>query len=154
MIGPVGTQRVSRYLETARVVELLRVFFQMRPEVRVAWLFGSRGRGDATERSDVDVAVYCGGAVPQVPWGYTALLTAELTNLLGTDAVDVASFERASPLLAHRIISEGLVLCCRDETERVRCQARALLRYLDTQPLRDLETHYLARRQSTRESPR
>ncbi|MBI4872583.1 MAG: nucleotidyltransferase domain-containing protein [Candidatus Riflebacteria bacterium] len=154
MIPSVGSQRAGRRLATAHAVELLHAFFQARPEVRLAWLFGSRGRGDGSDWSDVDVAVWCGGRVPEVPWGYPALVAAELMDLLGTGAVDVALFETASPLLAHRIVTEGVVLCCRDEAEQVRCRARALLRYLDTQPLRDLEARYLALRQSTKETSR
>jgi hypothetical protein len=44
---------------------------------------------------------------------------------------------RAPPLLRHRAIRDAVRLVERDPTRRVRFEARALLDYLDTQPLRD-----------------
>lgn len=59
--------------------------------VSVGFLFGSHARGEATDRSDVDVAVAFTGATPADPAENDQLfgLSADLARALGTDDVDV-----------------------------------------------------------------
>jgi len=60
---------------TQRIAELL----ERRPEVLEGYLFGSQARGEASSRSDVDVAVYVDLNVDQAaPYGLAADLATEL----------------------------------------------------------------------------
>ena len=76
-------------------------------------LHGSRARGDAGASSDWDFGVLGDGDVD------LAALSAALTRLLGTDAVDVVDLRRASALLRYRAARDGVVIVeRRDETFR------------------------------------
>lgn len=80
--------------------------------VRFAILFGSHGRGDATTRSDVDVAVAFEALQPGDD-GYNAALfglSADLCAVLDSDDVDVLDVETAPPGLARRIFEDGRLL--------------------------------------------
>jgi predicted nucleotidyltransferase len=72
--------------------------------VQVLVLHGSRARGAAGPGSDWDFAVITDGAA-DLP-----ALAAALTQLLGTDAVDLADLRRASALLRYRAARDAVVL--------------------------------------------
>ncbi|MFH1738130.1 MAG: nucleotidyltransferase domain-containing protein [bacterium] len=69
-------------------------------------LFGSRARGDADERSDIDLAVDAPG-IEQREWLDLWFQLEELDTLL---AVNVAWLQEASPEFRDRILSEGEIL--------------------------------------------
>ena len=48
-----------------RVTDLLRAEVRRFPEVRAAYLYGSRARGDYTPQSDIDIAIDAPGMTPQ-----------------------------------------------------------------------------------------
>lgn len=109
-----------------------------REEVVAAWIFGSQAAGTAGPLSDVDVAVWLG---PAAATGGDGLeLRLELTGVavraLGTGEVDLVVLNDAPPLLAHRALWPRTMILERDHEARVRLETRAVLEYLDTQPLR------------------
>ena len=69
-------------------------------------LFGSRARGDHTERSDIDLAVY--GMPPEGRAGFRLDLE-ELPTLLKFDVVHVD--ERTDQALKDNIEKDGVALC-------------------------------------------
>ena len=108
-------------------IERLEATLARRPEVLEAYLFGSRGRGDASPHSDVDVAVFVDRtALPDAPFGYVASLTTELIRALGRNDVDVVLLNDAPPLLYHRVL--------RDVWWRPGREGYALSRYCDYVP--------------------
>jgi predicted nucleotidyltransferase len=72
--------------------------------VQVLVLHGSRARGDGGPGSDWDFGVLTDGTADLVG------LSAALTSLLGTDAVDLVDLRRASALLRYRAARDGVVL--------------------------------------------
>ena len=48
-----------------RVTDLLRAEVHRVPDVRAAYLYGSRARGDYTPQSDIDIAIDAPGMTPQ-----------------------------------------------------------------------------------------
>ncbi len=100
--------------------------------VEVAYLFGSRARGDSGPLSDVDIAVLLAGqpTAEECARQQLALLD-KVTAHLRRDDVDVVILNRAPLLLQHRVIRDGKVLFCRDELRRVRYETRALMAYMD-----------------------
>jgi hypothetical protein len=108
-----------------------------REGVVAAMLIGSQARGSAGPLSDVDVGVWHEPGLD--PAGRLRLrldLAAAAARALGTDEVDVVLLNGATPLMRHRAIREAQRLVERDPKARVRFEARALLDYLDTKPLR------------------
>lgn len=73
----------------------------MTPGLRLLVLFGSRGRGEATDRSDWDLG-YLGTQDLDV-----SALLGMLVTRLGTDHVDLVDLERASGLLRYRAARDG-----------------------------------------------
>ncbi len=94
-MGP-GNERLQR--------EVIRVASR-RPEVERVILFGSRARGDADARSDVDLAVDAPGASRR-QWLELAFDLEELATLVPVQAVRLGEVSAA---LRERILSEGEV---------------------------------------------
>jgi predicted nucleotidyltransferase len=119
-------------MESADLVETLRVFLAGQLQVRLGYLFGSRAQGTAHALSDVDVAVLLDGGLSSRGLAETRLyLTAELMRLLRTDDLDLVVLNHAPFLLRHRVLRQGQLLFAADEAERVRFTAETLERYLD-----------------------
>ena len=117
------------------LVERLRRTLEPRAEILEAYLFGSRARGGAHRRSDVDVAVYIDEARAAAGrFGYQAELTTHLMDALGMKAVDVVVLNRAPPLLYHRVLRDGVRLLSRDLRATTTRAGQALSRYFDFLP--------------------
>jgi uncharacterized protein len=108
-----------------------------RKGVVAAMLIGSQARGTVGPLSDVDVAVWHKpGLDPAERLPLQLRLASEAGSALRTDEVDVVLLNGAPPLLRHRAVRDGKLLLDREPVARVRFEARALLDYLDTRPLR------------------
>jgi predicted nucleotidyltransferase len=109
-----------------------------REGVASVYLFGSQARGQAGPLSDIDLAVW---AAPRLDLDARLDLRLELIDAaaqaLGTEEIDLVILDDTSPVLRHHAWRDGEVLVDRDPPTRIRQQARALVEYLDTQPLRD-----------------
>ena len=106
-------------------------------EIIAAYLFGSYATPRESPLSDLDIAVLLDSRFPSSSYldKQIELLT-YLSQIMGTDRVDVAILNRASPLLAHRILRDGRLLFSKDESQRIYFQTRAIDLYLDTEPAR------------------
>lgn len=92
-------------LETVR--EILR-----RHSVRVGILFGSHATGESHSRSDIDIAVDFEAVRPGDP-DYNAVflgLSADLSEALGTDEIDLVDLRTVSPKLAEAVFDQGVLL--------------------------------------------
>jgi len=123
---------------------ILNRALQKRDEVRIVYLFGSRASGTVNNISDIDIGVLLNeDFVKESVYGYRADLTAELVSLLRTDKVDLVVLNQAPPLLSHRVVRDGIVLHCKDESERIAFEVKMLNRFLDTAPLRERQNEYI-----------
>lgn len=113
-----------------------------RPDVRLAYVFGSVAAGRARRDSDLDVAVLF--AEPPVP--ATLDLLAEELEAAAGGPIDLVNLGTAPPLLMHEIIRVGRCIVSRDAAERAEFEARSTLRYLDTAHLRAIQAQYLRER--------
>lgn len=108
-----------------------------REGVIAAMLIGSQARGTPGPLSDVDIAIWHDPGLD--PAGCLRLqleLARVASEALRTDEVDMVMLNHAPPLLRHRAIRDARLLVERDPVARVRLDARTLLDYLDTKPLR------------------
>jgi predicted nucleotidyltransferase len=116
-------------------------------EIIALYLFGSAATGTQTPLSDIDIAVLLPEDIPVHQYFDRRLqMTLDLMQLLGANEVDLVILNQAPPLLKHQVISHGKVIYCRDEPQRRRFEARAILEYLDFKPILDLQFEYLKRR--------
>jgi len=126
---------------------LLREHFSRRPEVIVAYLFGSQAGRRANAMSDLDLAILVDeGHAHDDRYGYRSSRLSELMSILKTDKLDLVLLHQAPPLLRHRVIKAGTVVFCRDERKRVQFEVNAIRRYADTEPLRRVQERYLCAR--------
>lgn len=118
------------------MLEGLRRVLAEDPRIAYALVFGSSARGAAGPHSDVDVAV---GLAPGLR--LTALELGELASRLEAAAgkpVDLVLLEEAPPGLAYRVFRDGRPILERDRSALVARKARAILEYLDFQPIEEL----------------
>ena len=107
------------------------------PEVRLAYLFGSRARGQNRPASDFDIAVLVDDALAMDPGGINRTIR-RLAGRLGGDIpsslLDIVVLNSAPALLRHRVLRDGLLLHARDATERVRFAVQTIRDYQDIEP--------------------
>ena len=117
------------------LLERLTRALEDREEILEAYLFGSHARGQAQPHSDIDVAVYVDEEREACrAWGYQAQLTTDLMVALGTNDVDVVVLNRASILLYHRVLRDGVRILSRDLRATTTRAGDALSRYFDFLP--------------------
>ena len=124
-------------LDRATIEEVVRTFFDRRSEsVAAVYLFGSVARGDASDASDVDLAVLFGKDPPRTLDGLGLDLADELQAELGAP-VQVVVLNTAPCDLTHRVLRDGRLLVDRDPSSRIRFEIRARNEYFDLKPVLD-----------------
>ncbi len=118
---------------TAGVIERLRSVLADDPRIAYALLFGSRGRDAAHADSDTDVAV---GLAAGAKLSVTDIgdLVSRLEQATG-GGVDLVLLDEARPALAYRVFRDGKLVLEKDHRALVARKARAILEYLDFQPI-------------------
>lgn len=118
-----------------------------REGVVAAMLIGSQARGNPGPLSDVDIAYWHDpGLSSDESWDLRLALIGGAEEALKTSEVDMVPLNDAPPLMQQRAISGAIRLVERDRDERVRLETRAIIDYLDTQPLRDTLQEGMRRR--------
>ena len=122
-------------MEPGALERTLRGILAGQPEPLVAaYLFGSRARGTATDRSDVDVAVLYAAAPAPGLEGLGLDLEADLERALGLP-VQIVVLNTAPVDLIHRVLRDGHLLLDRDRSRRIRFEVKARNEYFDLQPV-------------------
>jgi len=120
--------------DKASTRERLLGFFNDRPGVVLAYLFGSLARGNTGPLSDVDVAVKFSDQVRD-RFGERLSIHDALCRHLGTDRIDLVDLDEASPVLRFNVVRDGIVLKDTDQL-RVPFEVKAMAEYFDTEHLR------------------
>jgi len=108
------------------------------PRIAYALVFGSTARGTAAEHSDHDIAVGLAKGVHLSTLEIGELI-ARLESAAGR-SVDLVLLDEAPPALAYRVFRDGQVLAARDRDALTARKVRAILEYLDFQPIEALFT--------------
>jgi predicted nucleotidyltransferase len=128
-------------MPSSELIAALRSVLERHPALLLAYLFGSAGRGDASDGSDVDVAVL---AASQLGLGEQARLAEDLSRALEfRSSVDVVDLRSAPPLLAAEVVRDGVRLIERDPLVRFDFEMEAIRRFEDTRYLRRLQQELL-----------
>ena len=106
-------------------------------KVKLAYLFGSRARGIFRLNSDYDYAVLFGRDASILD---EIELTISLAKRLKVpiDLVDVVALDSADLSLLYRVLKEGKLVYCEDESFKRSWERKALLMILDSSDLRGL----------------
>jgi predicted nucleotidyltransferase len=101
------------------------------PEVKLAYLFGSRATECAGPLSDLDLAVYLEVSDSLTRHDLRMTLHDEVSRALGTDRVDVTVLDPAGPPeFNYQVIRDGVILH-EEEPYRVILEPRILNAYFD-----------------------
>lgn len=113
----------------------LRAVLQSTPAVAAGWVFGSVARDEASPDSDLDIAVLLRDERASALTHRRALLdlAARLEQVAGR-RVDLVVLGLHDPIVAHRVLSEGHLVCDVDPERRIDFTADVLARYLDWAP--------------------
>lgn len=105
------------------------------PDIHAAYIFGSVAQGRARPDSDIDIAVLLGRRIPDTrALRYRLKLAGELGSALHRNDVQLVILNDAPPLLAHRVLSRGILVFERSRAARVRFHVRTASRYADMVP--------------------
>jgi uncharacterized protein len=112
-------------INEANINRLLDRLGQALPDLVAVYLFGSLATGSGRRDSDIDLAVLCAGRIEAVAlWN----LAQELASLAARD-VDLIDLRAASTVMRARIVAEGRLLRCTDETARAEFEDHAYSAY-------------------------
>jgi predicted nucleotidyltransferase len=107
----------------ARLAEVLAEM----PEVRLAFLFGSRASGRSRRESDFDIAVLVDEKTAGDDRGQTIRhLASRLGREVSSALIDLVILNAAPALLRHRVLRDGILLFQRTPEDRVRFAIKAI----------------------------
>lgn len=89
----------------------IKGLFKKIPEIKLAYLFGSRAHEKAGPLSDYDFAIYVGTKSKKKAYEIKLSLMDQLSRLLKSDKIDVVILNSAaSPEMKYHIITSGKLL--------------------------------------------
>ena len=132
-------------------MEHLKSYFSGRPEILLAYLFGSAVTKRTHNLSDVDLAIYSEPTLMRKlnnkePYGYQAAILSDLKSLLQRDDIDLVILNRANALLAYEVVRSGENIFCRSENFRTEYEIGVFQKYIDTKKMRDIQNFYMIKR--------
>ena len=116
------------------VLQQLRTFFCcIHVDIVCVYVYGSVARGEASDESDIDVAVLYAQEPPPTLDGLGLELGYTLEQLLGRP-VDLVVLNRAPLDLIHRVLRDGVLVYDSDPSARIRFEVQARSAYFDLLP--------------------
>lgn len=101
-------------------IEILRQYFLKRPDIVMAFIFGSRANNLATAESDADIAVYFKPASQELEWEEERTypnedqIWSDVEKIIGL-RTDLVVLNRAPAALASSVVEEGEPIIIKDE---------------------------------------
>ena len=136
MRGRAGARACDNSIVTPDPRRQLAEFFAADSHGTVAvYLFGSIARGEATDASDVDVAVLFDKAPESTLSGAALTLEGDIERRLGRP-VDLLNLNRAPSDLVHRVLRDGVIVFDGDRSRRLRFEVDKRNEFFDMEPVR------------------
>lgn len=110
----------------------LRQKLSLYPNVLGAYIFGSRASKRARIESDVDIALI----TERISAEELTTITSTITQILGTERVDIILLNDVPPTLKFNVISEGRSFYFRNDSIENQFEMYTMKEYWDTQFLR------------------
>lgn len=127
-------------LQKQEIIKRLTNLFSHKPEIILAYLFGSVAEGKTHKFSDIDIGVYY-KKEPSLKQ-YLQLIN-DVCEILETDDVDVVNMNSASPLIVHDILSYGKLLSCSNDDFYVNLRINTLRQYDDMMHILKIQGKYI-----------
>ncbi len=121
--------------ENNHIAACLQLYFESRPEVLAAYLYGSRAAGTAGRTSDVDIAIHTHPfQTPRESFDAKLGYHREISDIIKKNP-DIVFLQEAGELLAYQILKHGKLLFERDRQTHRSFIARRVIQCLDFQVL-------------------
>ena len=118
-------------IQTKNEIKNLTNIFQLYPQVKLVYFFGSKALGKDGPLSDYDFAVYLDERNKKKRFDLRLNLMGKLSHQLKTDAVDVVVLnDTESPELKYNIIKEGKLIY-EEEPYKIFLEPRIFNEYFD-----------------------
>lgn len=115
----------------------LKSIFESDTNIIFALLFGSMAKNSMHYSSDIDIAVYFKNAPALYEIGNLNLKLEEIINYK-LDLVELNNLDKTNPVLTYSVISDGILICNKDEKIFTEFKKSVIMRYLDFKPTNDL----------------
>lgn len=125
---------------------LVAAYFKDRPEVIVAYLFGSYARDGEDALSDVDIAVLLDDLAKEEIWHLELEMADRVCDFLQTSEVDLVVLNTAPLVARFDVISTGKVLQSNDEEKRTDFEVAVMTEYWDFKKYDEEYDQYFLRR--------
>lgn len=126
-----------------KILKKISHFFAKQKDIVAVYLYGSRAKGEETCKSDLDLAILF--KKPLTKYEKILDLGVEIQKVVG-DAffVDVREIHKSlSPVFLGEVISNGRVVFCSDESERIKFEVGAMRAINDSEQIRRINLYYL-----------
>jgi predicted nucleotidyltransferase len=115
------------------IFRCLNAILDNQPSVVFAYLFGSRAKGYANEKSDWDIAVYFLEPTENLGMWPAFELEAKLSRAIDSTVQITTLNSSVSPVFGFKIVSEGILLTDKNEHLRIDFESKVLRCYYDWQ---------------------
>jgi len=123
---------VSRKMLITDIKKLLSSVFEKVGIVQFAYFFGSVAKGDNTNLSDMDIAVYLRDVDPMAVFDVKLSLHGDICRALNRNDVDLVVLNTvANNMLIEDIIRHGIVICDMDSNARENYEVTSLHQAID-----------------------
>jgi len=114
--------------------------------IKLAYLFGSRVKGNNVKQSDFDIAVLF-KKEPQDPLALKeiTLLSSDLDEYFPA-RIDIVSLHSASLLLKYEVTAHNYLLYRENKVDRINFEVSVIKKYIDEEPVRRLYNNALHER--------
>lgn len=114
--------------------------------IKLAYLFGSRAKGNAAPESDYDIAVLFKNN-PSDPFAIKEIMNLSTDlNKYFPAKIDIVSLHCAPLLLKYEVVAHSVVLYRENETERINFEVAVTKEYIDEQYVRNIYYNALKER--------
>ena len=126
-----------------KILKKISIFFTKQKDVVAVYLYGSRAKGEETDKSDLDLAILF--KKPLTKYERVLELRVEVQKVVGdVFFVDVREIQLGlSPVFLGEVISSGNIIFCRDEDKRIKFEVEAMRIIDDGEQIRRMNLYYL-----------
>ena len=120
-----------------QVIDRIKSYFTDKTPVEAVYLYGSFVKERADKDSDIDIALFMKKLDPKNPFAIPEVVfSQELSSLLGKE-VEIQDLGSCSLEFAHRVLSEGKLIFCRNHQKRIDFETQTIKKYFDLRPMFD-----------------
>ncbi len=111
----------------------LKKVFSEHPEILVAYLFGSLAKGEANEKSDVDIGILVSKNFKPDRF-YEVKIAEEIEKEVGLRRVEVVILNDKPVSFLNQVLRYGKLIFCRDDKARVSFETIVTKKFIDLKP--------------------